>query len=378
MVYVRACARVILHARACAQECINRAVSSLLDIATCPIISERYGCFADFTYYYAPEYGPTTQRFHLHALVWFRSELTSKQIKSSIAKAWPFCRRDFIYRYTQVARCASSYVSSYLTSDLDVPPFLRTLSPLRSSHSLHFGFDNESFQFKEIVEKFLTSRTVTYTINYNGKDGELLSADVPYPKYVLHSCFPRLKGWSRINQATRIDLISHPEKYRLSDDVAYISDNGTTYYYALRDFDFMGRLHSYYFTDSNQIILYFSKDEWNYFFNAVSRALYSYTCYLGSSDYFGDIFHDYALLHNAFWNRYKSYIYYTTQQHQSVLNNLLEFTNIAYHTDLLDECPSYFGSLHPDHLPYNQQLNNTLIDKYSKHLKTRKLNSLYG
>lgn len=325
-------------------------------------LQKEYSRTIPISYYYAPEYGPTTQRFHIHALIWFPSWFTESEVKQFIRKAWTFCSKDLLFKYIEVARSASSYVASYLTNDASISPFLLKVSPNKSSHSFHFGFDNFHLSTSRIVKKFLDRRITEYPVYFFNKQGLLESINVPYPKYVLRTLFPVLKGWSRLSDPQRIDVISNFNKYILSKRVAYTSSTDGTVYYYSTIYDVFGQP------------LHFSVSEWNYFKNARKRALENLPDFSVQ---------DYALLHINFINTYYANLYKKSQSHINPIDNVLEFNNL----DMLLKIPDYqvlpdivefFDDtskiVHPDFLPYNITRDNQLLSKFKKNMKTRKLN----
>lgn len=49
-----------------------------------------YGKNVPLSYYYAPEYGPTDGRFHMHLLLWLPNYVTYWDVRYHVDKAWPF------------------------------------------------------------------------------------------------------------------------------------------------------------------------------------------------------------------------------------------------------------------------------------------------
>lgn len=164
-------------------------------------------------FFYAPEYGPTTQRFHSHCLIWFPSTLSSREVKSHILKAWPFCDSRLLCKYIQVARCAAHYVSSYVNSGPDVSPSLLKLAPLKPTHSLGLGFENDLFGFSDFVEKFRQFRCVTFDSIRLDSNGVPQRDTVLYPQYVLYRYLPRIKGFSRLSFTALRNFYLNLEKH---------------------------------------------------------------------------------------------------------------------------------------------------------------------
>lgn len=164
-------------------------------------------------FFYAPEYGPTTQRFHSHCLIWFPSSLSIGAVKYHILKAWPFCDKSLLYKYIQVARCAAHYVSSYVNCGPDVSPSLLQLAPLKPTHSLGLGFENDVFGFSDFVEKFRQFRCVTFDSICLDSNGVPQRNTVLYPQYVLYRFLPRIKGYGRLSYASLRNFYLNVEKH---------------------------------------------------------------------------------------------------------------------------------------------------------------------
>lgn len=164
----------------------------------------EFGKSFPLSYYYAPEYGPTTFRFHAHLILWMPKVLTEEQVRSAVVKAWPFADSDRTEREVSVAISPASYVASYVNCDTTLPDFLRKAAPPRSSHSLHFGFDKTFSDLSEIVKKG-ESQCFTYHVKYykgRGDKRKLVERDILYPSYVLYRFFPKVKAFSRCSYSS--------------------------------------------------------------------------------------------------------------------------------------------------------------------------------
>ena len=112
----------------------------------------RQNLFRDFgyrvplSYYYAPEYGPTTFRFHIHLLLWLPEKTFSEvSVRSYVLKTWPYADKSRTAKFIEVARNPASYCASYVNTSADIPDCLTRLFLPRPSHSLGFGFVNRHF-----------------------------------------------------------------------------------------------------------------------------------------------------------------------------------------------------------------------------------------
>lgn len=167
------------------------------------------------SYYYAPEYGPTSQRFHIHALLYLPNTLTYQEVQDLVCKAWPFCdwTEDRKSKSVQPERSAARYVAEYVNCDSKISPFLQKEFPNRSSHSLGFGFGSDVFTFEKVLENFLAYRDFRYTATRVNKAGQVEDTSLYYPKYVVDKYFPKFKGYSRVATSTLRDVYFNPEKY---------------------------------------------------------------------------------------------------------------------------------------------------------------------
>lgn len=171
-------------------------------------------------YFFAPEYGPTTQRFHVHLLLWIDKRFTLEQVAYYIRKAWPF--EDFErfeanngaerHKYCDNAVNPSSYVASYVNCSSNVSKFLQKIRPLRPSHSLGFGFDSIDFSLREVLNSY-SRQSFTYHSVRVGKDGKLVPSDILYPKHVIYRYFPKLKGFNRFTTDALRLIYTNPAKY---------------------------------------------------------------------------------------------------------------------------------------------------------------------
>ncbi|WGL30889.1 replication initiator protein [Dipodfec virus UOA04_Rod_468] len=314
------------------------------------------------SYYYAPEYGPTTQRFHIHAIIWMPSSYTEKQVQYHICKAWPLGSRARTKKYVQVARNPESYVSSYVNKPLDVSAFLVDLFPLRPSHSLDFGMDKTAFCFDSIVENFLSSRCVTYTTSVFNETTQ--STDVGtfiLPKYVTHKYFPKFKGYNRCSSSTLRSVILNASQYlTLSSSPSEYTESGEPLYNSL-------------IIDVYGNPVPFSKTEASYTISLINRALSRGLSYGFSPD-------EFVTLWLSFHTAVSSYIYYNdvSTYGNSSFYNIIDVLsgyvdNSAIHSFLLDN-PSF--DYNPNNLIQNLTRDNLLRAKYMKNQKHRKLNTL--
>lgn len=164
------------------------------------------------SYYSAPEYGPTSQRFHIHLLLWLPSEISEVEAFNMCRQAWPY---EDLYNKTfcQVARSPSNYVASYINCDANVSLFLRVWFPLRPAHSLAFGFDSRNFELSEIIGHSFEARRFKYTYLIKRADGVYVENSAFYPSYVIYRYFPKIRGFRNIPRQTLFESLVNPYKY---------------------------------------------------------------------------------------------------------------------------------------------------------------------
>lgn len=200
-------------------------------------ISVRYGR-VPLSYYYCPEYGPTTSRFHLHALVWLPKFLSEEQVKDIVCDNWKYADREFVEPYVQVAINAASYVSSYLNCSADVSKFLLYFFKLRASHSLGFGYTGDNYSPASIWSHYIKKRNTIFYEPRKQRNGTYLPSPVLLSTRLLYRYFPFLSSNYKISRDTLLDAFANPKKYfaltpcecgYTSDDKEYI------YHSSIRD-----------------------------------------------------------------------------------------------------------------------------------------------
>lgn len=165
-------------------------------------------------YYVCTEFGPTTQRPHLHAVI--STENTEKEIevwKCAIAEAWAFDNHNRAAKFCEIAKDASSYVSSYVNCASYVPAVFQQSRTFRPSHhySKGYGFGNSSFSLSKILQAF-EAGSLRY-LRGHLKDGSYAVDSCLFPKYVVHRFFPKFKGYCRLTCNEIESILLRPEKY---------------------------------------------------------------------------------------------------------------------------------------------------------------------
>lgn len=337
------------------------------------ILFRDFGKCIPIEYYVCPEYGPTTSRFHIHALLWMPSNLSEIQVKHYVAKAWPYACPVRTKQYVQSAKNPANYLSSYVNCDATVSSFLTENFKLRSSHSLDFGFNENIFGFEKFFEAYKQGR-FTYVGVVSRMDGSSTLTDLPYPRYVAARYMPIFKGLGRLNKHTAIHVYKNPRKYfALTPTITRERDDGTTY-------------HMSNIKDSRGNLITFTKYEAKHYIKIIEHAYLTYFRPLGySRNAFGiEVYH--------YWNKYFGHLYKQSLQDKTPIEQARTFYNLS---DLFDETSDALGqrpkvfnlSLYeyisasssfdldcntfPEEKLYTQQKE----DKYNRNIKQRKINS---
>lgn len=267
----------------------------------------KYKQVLDISYFYAPEYGPTAQRFHVHLLIWISSTYSSLQVRNMLLKAWPYAPRFQGKEFCQIALSPWSYVASYVNCDASVSEFLSQNFKLRPSHSLGFGFDEGFSNLSEIINKFQNG-CFTYNATRNGSDGNVMSIDVPYPSYVIYRYFPKIKGFSRCSRSTLLHAYANFEKLYKYD--RYPDDKR-------KHLKFLSS--AYYQVDGSPTIL--RAEEFYYMSRRLHRTYDLYYKPLGYNYY------DYVNIVVNYIISRQLWLYKQSQSHHSLQENLNEFFN---------------------------------------------------
>ena len=175
------------------------------------------------SYFAVGELGSHTFRPHFHLLIFFEG-VTKEEVRPFIIKAWPFgdmLRKD---KRIQIARDASSYVSSYLNKSANLPIIFKSKAiRQKHSHSLYFGNNLPAFSLSSLLEK-VDKRNLSYGCTVY-KDGVPCVVDLPIPKYVINRYFPKFKGYSSFSPSEVLQLLRVPSYlwYKLGDFSRYSS-----------------------------------------------------------------------------------------------------------------------------------------------------------
>lgn len=343
-----------------------------------------HGSDVPISYYYAPEYGPTTQRYHAHYLIWFPSYITENKVKRFIHKAWPFENPN--RTVIEVARNASSYVSAYINCSADVSEYLRNAFPLRPSHSLAFGYEKDLFDLPTVLSSYFRGRNFKFISVGRDANGCLVETPTFYPQYVVSRFFPKFKGFSRLTRSKVVDALANPEKYftfsKLSPkDYFEIGRQYSIYSYrdrvVTRDGD-LDVAKATRLVDVYGVPVFMTDTERLTTIGVINRA-YARFAELGYNRLdFANIVYDYYVGR-------ASALYADSQSHFNPIDNVLQFFNLPQVVNgkvnsdtvlrVLSTLPLGF-EIGCNSLPDEVQLTKKLIDKFNKYIKIRKINSL--
>ncbi|UPW41327.1 replication initiator protein [Sigmofec virus UA08Rod_4124] len=319
--------------------------------------------FRGFSFYYAPEYGPTSQRYHIHTLLWLPSNYTEDEVKCMLCACWPFCDSKRLTDYVEIARDPSHYVASYVNCDSSVSPFLQKYFKLRSSHSLHFGHGKSVLTLPKIVENFERSQCHKYTVLRVTEAG-LTETDVYYPKYIINKLFPKFKGFNRCSTDTILSVLQHPREYL---SLTHQVDGYTPKFFPL---------YRSLIRDRYGIPITFTSHESRYTLNLILRAQSAFA-------ELGYNFYDFADFVLRFHKSRSLLMYKESMQTRDPIDNVTQFLNLCdvdsgvVRNESVQSILSRFSvPRSPDSFPHVLSTDMHYRGLYHKNLKQRKLNSL--
>lgn len=319
------------------------------------------------SFYSAPEYGPTSYRAHFHFILWLDSFLTKCQIESAIVASWPLCDEDLLKGNINVAHSAASYAASYVNCPTSIPREFLVNFPLRSSHSLHFGFNSGSFSLSSIISRFIERRSCCYPVTVPDEFGRFVTRDFLLPKYVSSRFFPKVKGFSRIAPYSLFNVYTKISSYLRLDKSRVVTLN-----------KHLEPVYNSYCRDVYDNPISYTEKELNLVIRSLERAM-SYAHSVGLSWF------QYVRIIIDFYTVKASYLYRSTQRHHDAIDNILEFFNLPDVVNGSVQAPTVLSllqsipplpSLNCNSLPSEVRETDKLIHKFDKYFKKRKLYSL--
>lgn len=150
-----------------------------------------------FKSFQCSEFGPSSCRPHFHLLLFVPISIPQSVAKTAIVKAWPYADTARTYRYIEVAKNISSYISSYVNCSSSVPLLFQKVNEFKPKHSYSkgFGVAKEYLSISKVFEMY-RRRDLHYTCQ-SVRNGCVSVADLLLPKYVISRYFPKFKGYSR-------------------------------------------------------------------------------------------------------------------------------------------------------------------------------------
>lgn len=310
----------------------------------------KYGSYLPIKYFYSPEYGPTTSRFHIHFLLWLPSSISKSEAKKLVIRSWPYADYSQLPRkWFQVAKDAAGYVASYVNCSDDVSPFLLSFAPLRTSHSFGFGWDNKSFDITSVIPRSNVFKT-SYTKVYCDKSQKIKVLDLPLPSYVNYRYFPKCKGFGRMSYDSLLSLYESIYRIpKLTIPCGYRGDD-TLFQLPCRDIY------------NNGISL--TQDEYKVFRSRLHRSFALHRL-SGRASIFKEFF-------DNIFNYYVRRDFYLYKKSQMVDDPWLEFYNLQ---DI--DTPAHVPKIPVNSLPSVLSDTQRLVDRFNSHIKTRKINTLH-
>lgn len=160
-------------------------------------LKRNYNYVHEISYYACTELGPTTQRPHMHLLIFVPKD-DAETVSAAIVASWPFGDKERTGRFVQIAKDAASYVSSYLNRSTGAPDISQicAFSP-KHSYSKNFGASLHAFSLPVLLEKIERGSLVYHVKTV--RDGVESISSLPYPRYIVSRYFPKFKGYFLFN-----------------------------------------------------------------------------------------------------------------------------------------------------------------------------------
>lgn len=162
----------------------------------------------DLLFFCVGEYGPKTKRPHYHALLTIpKSEVEA--VSAAILQSWKYCDTRRLQKYIEVAKNASSYVSSYVNTFTSLSDFYREkeIRPF-STHSKLYGLGNTAYSLPTIVDK-INKRDLYYDVQK--RQGEsVVNVSTLLPYRIIDFWFPKIQGFQCLSTNELLEVYQHP------------------------------------------------------------------------------------------------------------------------------------------------------------------------
>lgn len=331
----------------------------------------------EISYYYAPEYGPDTQRFHLHFLLWFPKGTSSWFIRSHVLKAWPYGDQERTAKYLQVARCPSNYLASYVNTDSTVSKFLTDHFKLRPSHSQNLGLSSNTFSFQNVLSAYVERKSFEYTTRYYDKTGRLVVLTLPYPRYIRDRYFPKFKYYNSLSSTCIKQIYRLPERC--------FETYGQPVFYSGK---FCEPLYNCHIQRADFAPCHISERQSRFFIKRINNSYHTYFEPLG---YTRDQFSDLCLRYNDDFNTWlykKSQVDVPIQHAVQTFYNLDDLLSGIVHNDSVfpfitelitrvkdPKSGIEYSYIDPNNYPLEVESTKQLEDKYNDNIKHRNVNN---
>lgn len=187
----------------------------------------RKGYDKPISFFACAEYGPTTCRAHFHLLV-FAPSADYQLLSETISASWPYDDGHRTRNNIEIARNASSYVSSYVNCAASVPALFRNVKHFapKATKSKGFGLALESYSLDKVFEAFRCGDMHCNVMRY--KEQSYILDSVLLPKYVITRYFPKIKGYSYLNPDEIKSICLDPKQlysYKFLQKLRYFGDD---------------------------------------------------------------------------------------------------------------------------------------------------------
>lgn len=154
-------------------------------------------------YFICSEYTPTTFRPHYHGLFWFNDEKAYKFAFRCIYKAWQMCDKRNIDVQPVSGGDAYSYVSKYVTGNLNLPKVLRS----KSTRSFSLSSKNPAIGYKSFnsdkVQEMFNRQNLFRCDETVTRDGKQTIVSV-IPPCVVSRYFPKCYQYGTLSNLDKL------------------------------------------------------------------------------------------------------------------------------------------------------------------------------
>lgn len=350
-------------------------------------LKRNFNYYGEFKTYNCSEFGSHTHRPHFHLLFWIPKG-SAEIFRSAIFESWPYgdisrwqfdrYSQKFIQPCVQDARCAATYVASYVNCGSDFPQFLKVYFKPKHSFSKGFGCNYPLFQLDSILEKFSRGH-LTY-FKRNVESGKL--SELPFPKYIIHRYFPKFKGYGLLPSYALSEVMQRVRECYFgegSQDSFRLVCPDLFETCPVFDLDYVRRIFEFHANAKGVPIQFFSDED---LYKMSVRINNAYLRFLLLGPFIS--FADYCKLHYSVWSLYASDLLRISMIDSSVplQERYYNLDDLKYDCEQLGK-PLPCGFLHsmlsvtdPNKFVSVQLSSRKWSDDYYDHLKHRKINNV--